>query len=112
MPRSARRSCCGQVVEPGILLVEPLHRDRTAIAPAVPALGRLFRNLDVQRVGVDEPGQALGFCAAPVRRRPGARRRTGMHPARPSARSQGGVTWIRFVKATQIPAPVACRNAV
>ena len=63
-----------QVVEPGVALVEPLHRDGTAIGPAVLARVRLLSDLDLPRLGIDKPGQALGLpCRLPRGRlrRPG-----------------------------------------
>src|SRR4051794_1257165 len=55
-----------QIVEPGVALMEPLHRDGTAIGPAVPARVRLLSDLNLPRLGIDKPGQALGLpCRLP-----------------------------------------------
>ena len=46
-----------QIVEPGVLFVQPFHRDVAAGGPAVGALGRLLHRFDQLRFGIDEPDQ-------------------------------------------------------
>ena len=50
-----------QIVEPRVLFVQPLHRHRPTVGPAVAALGRLLGYRDVLRCRIEEPDQAFGL---------------------------------------------------
>jgi len=51
-----------QVVEPRVLLVQPLHRDRAAVGPAVAAFRGLLGDRHVLVVGIQEPDQPFGLA--------------------------------------------------
>ena len=51
-----------QVIEPRILLMQPLHRHRSAVGPAVAALRRLFGGGDLRVRRIEEPHQAFALA--------------------------------------------------
>ena len=58
-----------QVIEPRVLLVQPLHGHRPARGPTVPPFGRLLHHVDRPVLGIDEPHQPFRLARGRRRRR-------------------------------------------